>query len=65
MLHITGLEHIVLPQVHHVIVSNITLLGTPEADQPYQRELVFVAEEGTLTIMLIANDRKTLEFAEG
>jgi hypothetical protein len=63
MLHITGLENIVLPHVNHIVVSNVTPLGTPDAKQPYQRELVFVTDEGTLSITLIANDRDTLTFA--
>jgi hypothetical protein len=64
MLHISGLENIVLPHVHQVVASNITPLGMPEAEQPYQRELVFVTEEGTLTVTLIAKDRETLAFPE-
>jgi hypothetical protein len=63
MLHISGLENIVLPDVHQMVVSNITPLGTPGDEQPYQRELVFVTDEGTLTITLIAKDRETLKFA--
>jgi hypothetical protein len=63
MLHISGLENIVLPHVHQVVVSNITPLGTPAAEQPYQRELVFVTDEGTLSITLIAKNRETLAFA--
>ncbi len=63
MLHISGLENIVLPHVHQVVVSNIVPLGTPDAEQPYQRELVFVTHEGTLSITLIANNRDTLAFA--
>jgi len=63
MLHISGLENIVLPHVNHIMVSNVTPLGTPAAEQPYQRELVFVTDEGTLTITLIAKDRETLAFA--
>jgi hypothetical protein len=60
MLHISGRENIVLPHVNQMIVSNITPLGTPDAEQPYQRELVFVTDEGTLSITLIANNRDTL-----
>jgi hypothetical protein len=63
MLHISGLENIVLPHVHQVVASNITLLGMPDAAQPYQRELVFVTDGGTLTVTLIAKDRETLAFA--
>jgi hypothetical protein len=63
MLHITGLENIVLPHVNELVVSTITQLGTPDAEQPYQRELVFVTDEGILKITLIAKDRETLAFA--
>jgi hypothetical protein len=63
MLQISGREHIVLPHVNNVVVSTITPLGTPAAEQPYQRELVFVTDEGILTITLIATDCATLAFA--
>ena len=63
MLQISGVENIVLPHVNHMVVSNITPLGTPDAEQPYQRELVFVTDEGILTITLIATDRETLALA--
>jgi hypothetical protein len=63
MLQISGVENIVLPHVNEVVVSTITPLGTPAAEQPYQRELVFVTDEGILTITLIARDRETLAFA--
>jgi hypothetical protein len=65
MLQISGLENIVLPHVNKMIVSTITPLGTPAAEQPYQRELVIVTDEGTLRITLIATERETLAFAEG
>jgi hypothetical protein len=63
MLQISGREHIVLPHVNNVVVSTITPLGTPAAEQPYQRELVFVTDEGIVTITLMAKDRETLAFA--
>ena len=63
MLQISGVENIVLPHVNEVVVSTITPLGTPAAEQPYQRELVFVTDEGILTITLIATDRETLALA--
>jgi hypothetical protein len=63
MLQISGRENIGLPHVNKVVVSNITPLGTPAAEQPYQRELVIVTDEGILSISLIANDRETLAFA--
>ena len=64
-IQISGLENIVLPHVNQIVVSNIVPLGTTDAEQPYQRELVFVTKEGMLKITLIANDRETLAFAEG
>jgi hypothetical protein len=63
MLHITGFENIVLPNVKQKIVSNVTPLRTPDAEQQYQRELVFVTDEGALKLTLIADDRETLAFA--
>jgi hypothetical protein len=63
MLHITGFESIVLPNVRQKIVSNITPLRTPDAAQQYQCELVLVTDEGALKVTLIANDRDTLTFA--
>ena len=63
MLHITGFESIVLPHVKQKIVSNMTPLSTPEAEQQYQRELVLITDEGALKITLIARDRETLAFA--
>jgi hypothetical protein len=63
MLQISGVENIVLPHVNQLVVSNITPLGTPDAKQPYQRDLVFVTDEGILTITLIATDRETLALA--
>jgi hypothetical protein len=63
MLQISGREHIVLPLVNKVVVSTITPLGTPAAEQPYQCELVFVTDEGIVTITLMAKDRETLAFA--
>jgi hypothetical protein len=63
MLHITGYESIVLPNVRQKIVSNITPLCSPDAAQQYHCELVLVTDEGVLKITLIANDRATLAFA--
>jgi hypothetical protein len=63
MLQITGVENIVLPHVNEIVVSKSVPLGTPDAEQPYQRELVIVTDEGILTITLIAHDRATLAFA--
>ena len=65
MLQISGYENIVLPHVKDIVVSNIVSLGTTATEQPYQRELVIVTDEGLLKITLIANDRETLAFAEG
>ena len=65
MLQITGYENIVLPQVKDIVVSNIVPLGTTDAEQPYQRELVFVTDKGALKLTLIADDRETLAFAAG
>ena len=64
MLHITGFENIVLPNVKQKIVSNVTPLRTPDAAQQYQRELVFVTDKGALKLTLIGDDRDTLAFAE-
>jgi hypothetical protein len=64
MLHITGYENIVLPNVKQKIVSSITPLGTPDAAQQYQRDLVFITDEGALKITLIADDHDTLVFAD-
>jgi hypothetical protein len=63
MLHITGFESIVLPHVKQKIVSNMTPLSTPGAEQQYQRELVFITDKGALKITLIADNPETLEFA--
>ena len=65
MLQISGYENIVLPQVKDIVVSNIVPLGTTDAEQPYQRELVIVTDEGLLKITLIATDREALGFAAG
>jgi hypothetical protein len=65
MLHMTGFENIVLPNVKQKIVSNVTPLRTPDAAQQYQRELVFVTDKGVLKLTLFADDRETLAFAEG
>jgi hypothetical protein len=65
MLQISGVENIVLPQVNQIVVSNIVALGKAAADQPYQRELVILTEQGMLKITLIATDRETLAFTEG
>ena len=59
MLHITGVEHIVLPKVNQVVVSNSTFV----AGQHFQRDLVIVTDEGIVTLTLIAEDRETLAFA--
>lgn len=63
MLNIKGIEHIVLPHVNAIIVSSITPLGKPDDGHSYQRELVFVTDEGTLTITLTAKERETISFA--
>ena len=65
MLHITGYENIVLPNVKQKSVSNVTPLRTPDAAQQYQRELVFVTDKGALKLTLIADDRETLAFVAG
>ena len=65
MLHITGYENIVLPNVKQKSVSNVIPLRTPDAAQQYQRELVIVTDEGLLKLTLIADDRETLAFVAG
>jgi hypothetical protein len=59
MLHSSGVEHIVLPKVTQVVVSNSTAV----AGHHYQRDLVIVTEEGIVTLTLIAENRETLAFA--
>jgi hypothetical protein len=65
MLQVSGLENIVLPHTKQIVVSNIVPLGTADAEPPYQRELIFLTDEGLLKITLIATDRETLTFTEG
>jgi hypothetical protein len=63
MLHITGQEHILLFTVDRLIASKITTVGTPDTGQRYQRQLIFVTDDGALTMTLVAADRDTLAFA--
>jgi hypothetical protein len=63
MLHITGQEHILLFKVNRMMLSHITPLRKTIDEQGYQRQLIFVTDDGILTMTLIATDRATLAFA--